>query len=79
MGTKGSKGATTLKQKRLHCYAGKQAFLSQKFDSIKHFKAQLIECLGYCNNRRIKAKLKGLPSSFLQTTSPFSLISTIVF
>ena len=33
----------------------------QEFDSIEHFKAELIEYLNYYNNRRIKAKLKGLP------------------
>jgi putative transposase len=33
----------------------------QEFDSIEHFKAELIEYLDYYNNHRIKAKLKGLP------------------
>jgi len=33
----------------------------QEFDSIEHFKNELIEYLAYYNNRRIKAKLKGLP------------------
>lgn len=33
----------------------------QKFDSMEHFKAELIDYLEYYNNRRIKAKLKGLP------------------
>lgn len=33
----------------------------QKFDSIDQFKMELIEYLDYYNNRRIKAKLKGLP------------------
>lgn len=33
----------------------------QKFDSLEHFKAELIDYLDYYNNRRIKAKLKGLP------------------
>ena len=33
----------------------------KKFESIKHFKQELIEYLDYYNNRRIKAKLKGLP------------------
>jgi transposase InsO family protein len=33
----------------------------QEFDSIDHFKAELIDYLDYYNNRRIKAKLKGLP------------------
>ena len=33
----------------------------QEFDSMEHFKRELIEYLDYYNNRRIKAKLKGLP------------------
>jgi len=33
----------------------------QKFESIEHFKAELVDYLDYYNNRRIKAKLKGLP------------------
>lgn len=33
----------------------------QKFLSMEHFKQELIEYLDYYNNRRIKAKLKGLP------------------
>lgn len=33
----------------------------QKFDSIEHFKAELIDYLDYYNNRRRKTKLKGLP------------------
>ena len=33
----------------------------QDFDSIGHFKQELIDYLDYYNNRRIKAKLEGLP------------------
>ena len=33
----------------------------QNFESMKHFKQELIEYPDYYNNRRIKAKLKGLP------------------
>ena len=33
----------------------------QKFESMEHFKRELIDYLDYYNNRRIKAKLKGLP------------------
>ena len=33
----------------------------QEFDSIEHFKAELIHYLDYYNNHRIKVKLKGLP------------------
>lgn len=32
----------------------------QDFDSLEHFKAELVEYLDYYNNRRIKLKLKGL-------------------
>ena len=33
----------------------------QEFDSVDHFKAELVEYIDYYNNRRIKARLKGLP------------------
>ena len=33
----------------------------QEFTSIEHFKRELVDYLDYYNNRRIKAKLKGLP------------------
>ena len=33
----------------------------QEFQSMEHFKHELIDYLDYYNNRRIKAKLKGLP------------------
>ena len=33
----------------------------QKFQSMDHFKQELIDYLDYYNNQRIKAKLKGLP------------------
>ena len=33
----------------------------QNFDSIEHFKNELVAYLDYYNNRRIKAKLEGLP------------------
>jgi putative transposase len=33
----------------------------QKFESMEHFKKELIDYLDYYNNHRIKAKLKGLP------------------
>jgi transposase InsO family protein len=32
----------------------------QDFDSIEHFKTELINYMDYYNNRRIKVKLKGL-------------------
>ena len=33
----------------------------QEFESLEHFEAELIEYIDYYNNRRIKARLKGLP------------------
>ena len=33
----------------------------QELQSMEHFKQELVEYLDYYNNRRIKAKLKGLP------------------
>ena len=33
----------------------------QEFDSMEHFKAELIDYIDYYNNQRIKARLKGLP------------------
>ena len=33
----------------------------QEFQSMEHFKQELVEYLDYYNNRRIKVKLKGLP------------------
>lgn len=33
----------------------------QDSDSLEHFKNELFDYLDYCNNRRIKAKLKGWP------------------
>lgn len=33
----------------------------QKFELMKHFKKELVDYLDYYNNRRSKAKLKGLP------------------
>ena len=38
-----------------------ELFYLQKFESMNQFKQELIEYLDYYNNRRIKAKLKGLP------------------
>ena len=38
-----------------------ELFYLQNFESIEHFIAELVEYLDYYNNRRIKAKLKGLP------------------
>ena len=38
-----------------------ELFYLQDFQSIEHFKHELIAYLDHYNNRRIKAKLKGLP------------------
>ena len=37
-----------------------ELFYLQEFESIEHFKAELTAYLDYYNNRRIKAKFKGL-------------------
>ena len=42
-------------------WSGEDAALTQEFESMEHFKQELIEYLDYYNNRRIKAKRKGLP------------------
>ena len=36
----------------------------QEFESMEHFKRELLDYLDYYNNRRIKAKLKDLPPAF---------------
>jgi len=33
----------------------------QEFESMEHFKQELIDYIDYYNSRRIKARLKGLP------------------
>ena len=33
----------------------------QEFESMEHFKQELIEYIDYYNNKHIKARLKGLP------------------
>ena len=38
-----------------------ELFYLQDFESMEHFKQELIAYIDYYNNRRIKAKLKGLP------------------
>ena len=50
----------------------------QEFRSMEHFKLELIEYLDYYNNRRIKAKLKGLPPA-IQTASPFGCLNNFYF
>ncbi len=43
----------------------------------EHFKQELIEYLDYYNNRRIKAKAKGLAACNSQTTSPFGSLNNL--
>ena len=38
-----------------------ELFYLQEFESLKHFKQELVEYLDYYNNTRIKVELKGLP------------------
>ena len=49
----------------------------QEFHSMEHFKQELIEYLDYYNNRRIKAKLKGLPQE--EQIFFFVLMAQILF
>lgn len=42
----------------------------QEFRSMEHFKLELIEYLDYYNNRRIKAKRKGLPPVIHRQQAP---------
>ena len=44
----------------------------QDFQSMEHFKNELIEYLDYYNNRRIKAKLKGLPPAIHRQQAPLA-------
>ena len=47
----------------------------QEFRSMKHFKLELVEYPDDYNNRRIKAKLKGLTACNSQTASPFGCLN----
>ena len=42
----------------------------QKFDSLEHFKQELVDYLDYYNNRRIKTKRKGLPPALHRQQAP---------
>ena len=44
----------------------------KNFKSMEHFKAELIDYLDYYNNKRIKAKLKGLPPALHRQQALFS-------
>ena len=45
----------------------------QEFKSMEHFKGELLDYLDYYNNRRIKAKLKGLRLQFTDS-KPYRLL-----
>mgnify|MGYP000105016821 CR=1 FL=1 len=47
----------------------------QEFQSMEHFKQELIEYLDYYNNRRIKAKLKGLPPAIHRQQALFGCLN----
>ena len=49
-----------------------ELFYLQKFESMNQFKQELIEYLDYYNNRRIKAKLKGLPPAIHRQQAPLA-------
>ena len=44
---------------------------------MERFKQELLEYLGYYNNRRIKAKLKGLPPALHRQQALFSAACSI--
>ena len=50
-----------VERKRLFGLLKSELLYLQEFQSMGHFKQELTEYPDYCNNRRIKAKLKGLP------------------
>ena len=47
----------------------------QEFESMEHFKQELIEYIDYYNNRRIKTK--GLAACVAQTTSPLGCLNNL--
>ena len=47
----------------------------QEFQFMEHFKLELVEYPDDYNNRRIKAKLKGLTACNSQTASPFGCLN----
>ena len=53
--------------------AQERTFYLQQFQSMEHFKQELVEYLDYYNNHRI-SKVKGLATCNLQTTSPSWLL-----
>ena len=55
------KGVRQSMSRKGNCLLKSELLYLQEFRSMEHFKQELIEYLDYYNNRRIKAKLKGLP------------------
>ncbi len=51
----------------------------QEFQSMEHFKQELIEYLDYYNNRRNQGKTKGLAACNSQTASPFGCLNNFYF
>ena len=49
-----------LVMENLFGYLKSELLYLQKFKSMENFKAEMIEYIDYYNNRRIKARLKGL-------------------
>ena len=50
----------------------------EKFQSMEHFKQELVEYLDYYNNRRIRAKRRACACNS-QTTSPFGYLNNFYF
>ncbi len=51
----------------------------EKFQSMEHFKQELVEYLDYYNNRRIRAKRKGLPPAIHRQQAPFGYLNNFYF
>ena len=64
----------TTQKEKLSCREAARQFGDydeRKLRSMGHFRQKLIEYLNYYNNRRIKAKLKGLPPVICRQQAPF--------
>ena len=59
-----------------------RAAVFAEFQSMEHFKQELIEYPDYYNNRRIKAKLKGLPPAIHRQqalSAAYTIFAEILF
>lgn len=56
-----SRKGSCLGQRELYGLLKSELLYSQVFQTMEHFKPVLFADLDYCNNRKIKAKRKGLP------------------